>query len=141
VAPGESIGRDLVLEAGTIGKRLRCSEGAANLGQQLASALTTRLGDSVFDTGYGFDGLRALAEETSPLLQRGRIRVAIIQVLTRDPRVRRIIDVRLDQGDGNSVLSSDTGARDLSVRVEFEAVTGETSAVTIDGLLAASVAR
>ena len=50
----------------------------------------------MFDTGFGFDGLNALVEETNPVIARERVRVAVIQVLRRDPRVRRIVDLQLD---------------------------------------------
>ncbi len=121
---GEGLGRDLVLArtAGTLD--LARTTPIQSLTQALVHALTTRLGDDVFDVRFGFDGLDAMAEEHDPLLVRERIRIAVIQVLRREPRVRRILDVRLDGGG----LSDPPGAgdvRELQVAVAFEATSGE----------------
>jgi hypothetical protein len=112
--PGQDLGRDLAL-ASSGACDLATVAGMGNLAQSLTLALTTRLGDDVFDTGYGFDGITALADETDPILQRERIRVGIVSVLQRDSRVRQIIDVML-AGD---VLAQ---SRTLAVRVSFRTV-------------------
>jgi hypothetical protein len=73
---------------------------------------------------FGFDGLNALAEETIPMLARERVRVAVIQVLRQDPRVRRVLDVSLGPG----APASPTGVLDrrrLTVEVRFETVSGD----------------
>src|SRR5438105_9587841 len=59
VLPGADIGRDLVLTAGPAIDFQRVV-GMDNLAQALTHALTTRLGDDVFNTTYGFDGLNAI---------------------------------------------------------------------------------
>ncbi|MFB7477147.1 hypothetical protein [Kitasatospora sp. NPDC056184] len=85
--------------------------------QSVRLALTTALGTDPLDPGFGFDGLRVLAEEHTPELVRARIRVAVLAVLRRDPRVRRVLDVRVDDPPGadralvvGAVLETDTGA-------------------------------
>ncbi|MFE2108555.1 hypothetical protein ACFXAF_22230 [Kitasatospora sp. NPDC059463] len=85
--------------------------------QSVRLALTTALGTDPLDRGFGFDGLRVLAEERTPELVRERIRVAVLAVLRRDPRVRRVLDVRVDDPSGadralvvGAVLETDTGA-------------------------------
>jgi hypothetical protein len=85
------LGRDLTLDVR--GRDLAIAEGVDNLAQALAVAVLTPLGGDVFNTEFGFDGLNALAEETAPLMQRERVRVAMVQLLRRDGRVGRVVDV------------------------------------------------
>ena len=70
-------------------------DGVDNLAQALAIALTTPLGGDVFNIDFGFDGLNAMTEESPPVLVQERIRIAVISLLQKDPRVGRIVDVRL----------------------------------------------
>src|SRR6266542_4789440 len=135
VLTGQSdLGRDLRLVAGPNGRDLARVGGLDNLAQSLAIALTTLLGSDLFNTEFGFDGLNALVEETSPILTRERVRVAVIQVLRRDPRVRQIVDVKLEDGrldpGGAPASAADPDAaarqrlsRELGVRVAFETIT------------------
>ena len=115
------VGRDLSLTAD--GKDLALVDGVANLAQSLSVAVLTPLGSDVFDTSHGFDGLNALADETTPLLQRERVRVSMVQLLRRDGRVGRVVDVKLV--DGRLEQPTTGAARQLDVRVVFEAVTGD----------------
>lgn len=127
----DDLGRDLALTRGPSGLDLARIDGVDNLEQQLAMALTTGLGHDVLATEYGFDGLRALVEETVPLIQRERVRIGVIRVVARDPRVRRILDVELG-GDARGVLAPPRpGDRVLAVRVVFETITGEQRAVAV----------
>jgi hypothetical protein len=119
--PGADIGRDIVFENGD----LAVAAGVANLSQALTLALTTRLGDNVFNATYGFDGINALADETDPVLQRERIRIAVISLLQRDARVRQVTDVVLD-GD---VLSQ---SRTLDVSVSFVTVASTQVSVSLN---------
>jgi phage baseplate assembly protein W len=112
--PGQDLGRDLALTASGA-RDLAVVTGLDNLGQSLTLALTTRRGDDVFDTGYGFDGLGALADEIDPVLQRERIRVGVVSVLQRDSRVRQITDVTLS---GDVFAQS----RTLAVTVGFRTI-------------------
>jgi phage baseplate assembly protein W len=122
IDPGADLGRDVAFVDQGNGLDLAMVKGFDNLTQSLAVALTTRLGDDVFNTTFGFDGLNAIAEETNPVMQRERIRISVIVVLKKDPRVRRIVDVALVDGR----LDQPTpGSRDLSVVVAFEAVSGD----------------
>lgn len=129
IFPGVDLGRDLRLESGPNGLDLAKVEGLTALGQALSLALTTALGSDVFNIQFGFDGLNAMAEESNPILVRERIRVAIIRVLRKEPRVRRIIDVNLAE-DGR-LEAPPAGSRELKVRVEFETVSGRQSSLTI----------
>ena len=74
----------------------------------------------------------ALAEESTPLLTRERLRVAVITTIRRDPRVQEITDVTV----GSSRLEAPIpGSRELGVRVAF-ATTSEERAVIDLGRLA-----
>jgi phage baseplate assembly protein W len=119
--PGADIGRDIVFQDGDVA----VVAGVANLSQALTLALTTRLGDNVFNATYGFDGIAALADETDPVLQRERIRVAVISLLQRDARVRQVTDVVLD-GD---VLSQ---SRTLDVSVSFITTASTQASVSLN---------
>jgi hypothetical protein len=131
VDPGGDVGRDLVLRDRGDGVRdLACVQGPDNLAQGLVMALTTALGGDPFDIGFGFDGVRAVAEETDPLLLRERVRVAVAQTLRRDPRVRRIVQVTLTRGSGTA------GARrTLAVDCTLEAVSGDPVSLLVDGVV------
>jgi phage baseplate assembly protein W len=115
------LGRDLAMAAG--GADLAQVQGVDNLSQALAVAVLTPLGGDVFNTDFGFDGLNALVDETTPALQRERVRVSIVQLLQKDARVARVVDVRLVDG---RLDAPTTGAdRVLDVRVVFEAASGD----------------
>lgn len=129
IAPGIDLGRDLRLVAGVNGLDLARVSSLDNLSQSLSVALTTLLGDDVFNRAFGFDGLNALVEETDPVLARERVRIAVIRVLRQDNRIRRIVDVNLS-GDGR-LAPPPAGSRVLDVRVVFETVTGEQAAVNL----------
>lgn len=137
---GLEIGRDLVIADGPNGKDLAWVVGMDCMGQALKMALTTAVGSDVFNVNFGFDGVNAIAEETDPVLMRERIRISIVKVLQRDPRVRRIVDVRLIDGRLNapSTGTLETASelptslsRELSVVVSFEVVTGDTLSVNL----------
>ena len=125
-------GRDLVLATDPVTGFVDFAqvEKIDALGQSLELALTTALGSDVFNTDFGFDGLRALAEETSATIVRERVRVAVVQVLRKDPRVRSVHDVDL----GDDFVP---GTRGLSVAVAFQTVTGDDAQANlgrVDGL-------
>jgi hypothetical protein len=141
ILPGIDLGRDIRFERGQRGIDLARVAGDDNLAQDLEVALTTLLGSDIFDTRAGFDGLNALAEETDPLLARERVRVSVVQVLQRDPRVRRILDVQLVDG---RLAGLPPGARELDVHVAFETVAGDDATLALGRLTAltsAGVAR
>lgn len=138
--PGVDLAQDIALTGGDF----QLVSGLDNLAQDLTLALTTALGADPFDTGFGFDGVNALAEETNPMLARERVRISVIKLLKRDPRVRRILDVKLldgrlrdlaedDSGDGSAEDARASLGRILNVRVVFEAITGEQSVVELGG--------
>lgn len=120
------LGRDLTLTGDR--KDLAMVDGVGNLAQSLSVAVLTPLGGDVFDSEFGFDGLNALVDETTPLLQREGVRVAIVTLLRKDPRVANIVDVKLI--DGRLEAPSTGAARQLDVRVVFETVTGDPLTLT-----------
>jgi hypothetical protein len=128
VLPGGDLGRDISLTSAPM-IDFKQVVGIDNLTQALTLALTTRLGDDLFNTNYGFDGLNAVAEETDPLLTRERIRISIIRVLNLDPRIRRIVDVQL----GERAVDIPTAFMDrrLEVTVAFETITGDSAGVDL----------
>ena len=115
------LGRDLTMRAD--GTDLVIVDGVDNLAQVLATAVLTPLGGDVFNTDFGFDGLNALADETTPTLQRERVRVSIVALLRKDRRVSRIVDVKLV--DQRLEAPTTGAARTLDVRVAFETVSGD----------------
>jgi phage baseplate assembly protein W len=121
--PGQDLGRDLMI-ASSGARDLATVDGIDNLAQSLTLALTTRLGDDVFDTSYGFDGINALADEVDPVLQRERIRIGIVRVLQRDSRVRQITDVTLAE----DVFSR---SRALDVTVSFRTIASTQVSVSL----------
>jgi phage baseplate assembly protein W len=128
ISPGIDLGRDLQLAAGDSGTDLARVEALDALDQSLSIALTTGRGTDVFNTDFGFDGLNALAEETEPVMVRERVRVAIIALLQRERRVRRIIDVNVAD---DRLQAPTPGSRELDVRVAFEAITGDTATASL----------
>lgn len=133
ILPGVDIGRDLALSRGPNGLDFARVEGMDNLTQVLTIAMTTLLGSDLFNTQFGFDGLNALVEETNPILARERIRIAIIQVLRKDPRIRRILDVKLDGGQLEPLTA---GNRELHVRVGFETISGDQAGADLGRVIA-----
>jgi phage baseplate assembly protein W len=127
IAPGTDLGRDLTMEEDDNGLDFVRVERVDALAQSLEIALTTALGSDVFNTGFGFDGLNAMAEGSSPVMTRERVRISVIDVLKKDPRVRDILDVKLED---DRLASPGPGSRTLDVRVAFETLSGDP--VTVD---------
>jgi phage baseplate assembly protein W len=132
IAPGTDLGRDLVLATGPDGLDLAQVEKVDALTQSLEIALTTALGSDLFNTGFGFDGLNALTEGSSALITRERVRVAVIEVLRKEPRVRGILDVKLDDG---RLDAPQPGSRTLDVRVAFETLSGDPVTADLGGVV------
>lgn len=123
IDPGD-VGRDLVLAPRPGGGRLdlACVEGADNLGQDLAMALTTGLGDDPFNAEFGFDGITALVEELAPTLVRERLRASVAKTVALDPRVRGVTAIEL--------TDAPTGPeRVLTLRVEVDTIASDPSAL------------
>lgn len=141
IYPGLDLGRDLEMTVGENGRDFARVEAIDNLSQSLEIALTTLLGSDIFNTQFGFDGLNALVEETNPVLMRERVRISIIQVLRQDPRIRRIVDLKLldarldlPETTANSNLSFEERLerwRTLDVRVVFETISGDEASINL----------
>lgn len=132
--PGLDHSRDLVLTEGPNGLLdFAWNSGIENLGQCLIIALTTLLGSDPFNTGFGFRGLAALAEEDNPIMQREKIRIGIIELLKKDRRIKRIIDVRFTQNELD-LLSGSASAdsrRTLHIAVQFETITHQVHSISL----------
>jgi phage baseplate assembly protein W len=140
VEPGLDVGRDLTVVGGPRGRDLATVDGMDNLTQCLAIAVTTVLGSDVFNTEFGFDGVNALVEETDKTLVRERVRVSIIRLLGRDPRIRRIVDLKLlDRRLEVPDIADDDASpaalldrwRTVEVRVAFETVSGDPAVIDL----------
>lgn len=131
--PGEDIGLDVAFGPSAAGKRdLVTVAGFDALVQDLRVALCTALGADPLNASFGSDAFGAMADEHDPVLMRERIRVAIIRVLKSDPRVRRLIEVRLD---GEAPRSGAAGrVNELDVVVAFETVLRDVATITIEGV-------
>jgi phage baseplate assembly protein W len=127
IAPGTDLGRDLVMQQGTEGLDFAQVERVDALAQSLEIALTTALGTDLFNMAFGFDGLNALADGSSAVMTRERVRISVIDVLRKDPRVRDILDVKLED---DRLGAMPPGTRTLDVRVAFETLSGDP--VTVD---------
>lgn len=138
IEPGVLLGRDIVIEAGPNGLDFARVQGVGALTQALTLALTTLRGDDIFNVTFGFDGLNAMVDGTDPILTRESIRVAVVQVLGREPRVGRILDVKLIDGRlqltaEGTLLDTSTEEerldarrnREVNVGVAFETISGE----------------
>jgi phage baseplate assembly protein W len=121
VEPGD-IGRDIVLmpRPGSGRLDLACVQGSVNLGQDLAIALTTGLGSDPFNAEFGFDGIAALIEEQAPALTRERMRASVAKTVMRDPRVRSVTTVEVDQAGA---------ARTLTLRVTVDTIASDTASL------------
>jgi phage baseplate assembly protein W len=69
------------------------NSGLETLRQDLAAAMVTALGADPLNPTFGFEGFQAIAEESDKFILREKIRVAIVNMLRRDPRVDRIDQV------------------------------------------------
>jgi hypothetical protein len=120
----DDIGRDVVLvrrdNNGALD--LGCLTGATNLGQDLAMALTTALGADPFNTGFGFDGLRAFVDEIRPALVRERLRASVAKTVAADPRVRSVISVDVSP-------STSGNDRTLTLEVSVDTVVGAQTSI------------
>ena len=71
------------------------------------------------------------------MIARERVRISVIKLLNNDPRIRKILDVKLLDGRldplSTDVDTADLGTawRVLNVRVAFETVTGDQSALDL----------
>lgn len=125
------VARDVALAPGPGGVDLATVEGIDNLCQCLAVGLTTLRGSDVFNQQFGFLGLTPLTQQTSPVLAREGLRSAVAEFLASDPRVRRIVELHVDDP-----LSAPSGSarRVLDVQVTFETVSGDPTTLGTGGL-------
>lgn len=91
----DALGLDLHWRAGPGGMALAVVDGVENLAQDLTVALLTPTTSDVFDTGFGFDGLRVLTLGTPSTLTEELVRLSVIRTLVADGRVAEVLDVTL----------------------------------------------
>lgn len=142
-----ALGWDLALEpidlidgaAGGLDLRLDgpVRRGADALLQSLTLALVTLRGSDTFNTGFGFAGVAALAEETDPVLRRERLRMSVIAVLQAEPRVGRVVTVRFaDEVDPDGTPSAPLAtppSRVMAIEAVFVTIAGTRQAITLGG--------
>jgi phage baseplate assembly protein W len=143
ILPGVDIGRDLVMAQGPSGLDLVPTTGIDALGQALQIALTTALGSDIFNTDFGFDGINALVEETNAVMARERVRISVIQVLRKDPRVRGILDLKLLDGRLDPLNAGEVAPaneplearierwRSVNVNVAFETISADQATISL----------
>lgn len=73
--------------------------GLAALRQDLSAALVTALGSDPLNPAFGFDGFEVIANESDRFLLRERLRVAVVNLLKRDPRVDRVEQVLIGRAE------------------------------------------
>jgi phage baseplate assembly protein W len=126
VAPGLDVSLDLAFVTRNSRRDLDLVEAADCLAQDLRVALTTALGSDPFDRDFGFDGIAALAQETDPILLQERLRIAVVRVLAREPRITAIRAVELERARGPG---APTGQMNITATVQ--AVGGTALTVSI----------
>lgn len=123
------ITRDLRLVPNASGKLdFSTIEGIDNLGQALSIAVTTALGADPFNVSFGFDGVNAIATESNAFMQRERVRIGLVTLLRKEPRVRRIVDIQLQD---ERLTQPIAGSRTVDVRVVFETITADQTALDL----------
>jgi phage baseplate assembly protein W len=131
IDPGLDHGRDLVFARNDNGRDgLALARGPDALAQDLALALTTALGSDLFNLGFGFDGLRAIAEETRRSLIDERVRIAVVQTIRQDPRILRIVDVSVERVPQGSLV--ERVPMPTLLRVQLTAVVAGGSTLAFD---------
>ena len=125
--PGDDIGLDIAF----VGGDLACAIGEDALMQDLRVAFCTGLGTDPLNTGFGSDAFAAMAQETDTIVQRERIRVAVIRVLRSDPRVRRVVEVRIN-GEPRPFAAERTTA--LAITAVFETALRDFATIAIEGM-------
>lgn len=127
------IGRDILLvpRQGSGRLDLASVEGAQNLGQDLALALTTGLGTDPFNAEFGFDGVAAMVEVQAPALTRERLRASVAKTIARDPRVRTVTTVDVAEGRAGP-------ERVLNLRVVVDTIASDAGALAANLAVIAS---
>ena len=65
--------------------------------QDLSAAFTTSMGADPLNTNFGFDGFAVIAEESDKFILRERLRISVINLLRRGPRIGKIDQVMIGQ--------------------------------------------
>jgi len=119
---------DVVFERdpGTGRRGLPLVAGAEALAHDLEAAFATSRGTDLLNRDFGFDGLRAIAEEEDRAVLRERIRAAAAAVLMRDARVRRVLEITV----GPNPATKENRATHAVVDCMFETILGGRQRVT-----------
>jgi hypothetical protein len=129
LAPGDPTRRDVAWRTRNGRRDLATVEGAEALAQDLEAAIATGLGTDPLNLDFGFDGARIIAETEGIGLQRERLRAAVAQVLAREPRVRRVLDVQVE----SRAAEPGGPVRDAVVTAIFETILGNRATIELEG--------
>jgi phage baseplate assembly protein W len=116
-------------------------QGTEALLQDLRAAFLTGLGTDPLNLDFGFDGARAISEESRRTVLAERLRASAAAVLTREPRVRQVISVVLDyarEETARNDQSNDDKQRSRAgtavITCIFDTVLGRRETIHVTGL-------
>ncbi|MEJ8560059.1 hypothetical protein QTO30_01575 [Yoonia sp. GPGPB17] len=109
---------------------LRMIEGIDVLLQDLSVALTTGLGTDPLNTTFGSGAFQALADQSDPFMRREAVKVAVVSVLKADPRVRRILEVQVD----DDPAAPGQRQTELNLKVMFDTILDERATLDVEGI-------
>lgn len=98
--------------------------------QDLTVALSTGLGTDPLNIGFGSGAFEALAEQSDPFMRREAVKVAVIRVLSADPRVRRVLDIRVN----DDPLEAGARRTQMSLTVVFDTILQERASIDVEGI-------
>jgi hypothetical protein len=85
--------------------------GLPTLEQDLAAAFVTGLGRDPLNPGFGFDGFDVISREPDRFILRERLRVAVVNLLKRDPRVDRVDQVLIGRDEIKAARPDEAAAK------------------------------
>lgn len=112
-------------------------EGTQALVQDLQAAFLTGLGTDPLNLDFGFDGARAISEETQRSVLAERLRASAAAVLVREPRVRQVVAVTLGYGTGDKpadeAVKPSGRLTDAVITCTFDTVLGRRETIDLTG--------
>lgn len=98
--------------------------------QDLSVALTSGLGTDPLNMTFGSSAYQALADHSDPFLRREAVKVAVVRVLKADPRVRRILEVRIS----DDPAASGQRQTEMNLTVVFDTILDERATIDVEGI-------
>lgn len=113
-------------------------QGIDALVQDLQAAFLTGLGTDPLNLDFGFDGARAISEETQRGVLAERLRASAAAVLVREPRVRQVVSVTLGYGTEGAAPDDNAKGRptDAVITCTFDTVLGRRETIDVTGGIA-----